>query len=435
MSQKDFGGGPPDRPQSLADALPSRRLIAAAGAAGLVASLSQAPAMAAAPGPGFGPCSGIIASSPVKQFAWVRGEAGAGRAFRLDRPFRIASISKMIAARVIVPIAEAMPGGLEADVSDHLGFRLRRPAWPDAPIRLRHLLSHTSGLRNGPSYPVPAGRSLAEAFTPGARSYDGGAWFGPDAFPPGARFGYADVNFALLAQWAETVTGLRFDRLMRERLFGPAGIDAGYNWSGVSARARSQAAPGLRWEGGVWATQVDAAPPPWPTPAFLAAEDRPGLTDAEIRPGENGFAFSPQGGLRISLEGLDRLARRFLANPGPLSRMEVPAWRMGPDGADNEGGVFQAYGLGVQVLTGRRGPDGDAFFGPDSADWRGHLGDAYGWMTGLFWNRRTGESLAWALNGMPETDRPAGRKTVLTAPEEELIALGLSALGRKTGPG
>ena len=435
MPEKEFGRSLWDTRERSADALPSRRLIVAAGAAGVAASLGKVPAMAGPPGPSFGPCSGIIASSPLRRFTWVRGEAGDGRAFQLDRPFRIASVSKMIAARVIVPIAEALPDGLEADVSDHLGFHLRRPAWPDQPIRLRHLLSHTSGLRNGPSYPVPAGRRLVEAFTPGARNFDAGAWFGPDAFPPGARFGYADVNFALLAQWAEQVTGLRFDRLMHERLFGPAGIDAGYNWSGVTARARSQAAPGLRWEGGAWAPQVDAAPPPWPTPAFLAAEERPGLKDSDIPPGENGFVFSPQGGLRISLEGMDRLARLFLADPGPLPRMEVPAWRMGPGGADNEDGVFQAYGLGVQVLTGKRGPEGDAFFGQDSADWRGHLGDAYGWMTGLFWNRRTGESLAWTLNGMPETDRPAGRRTVLTAPEEDLIALGLSALGRKTGPG
>jgi hypothetical protein len=36
---------------------------------------------------------------------------------------------------------------------------------------------------------------------------------------------------------------------------------------------------------------------------------------------------------------------------------------------------------------------------------------------------------------MPETDRPPGRLTSLTAPEEILIAAGLKALGRKTGPG
>lgn len=341
----------------------------------------------------------------------------------------------MVAASVIVPIATSLPGGLDADVSDRVGFRLRHPAWPETPIRLRHLLSHTSGLRNGPSYPVPAGRLLSSAFTPGGAHFDEGGWFGPPDFPPGARFSYADVNFAVLAQWAEQVTGQRFDHLMRDRLLAPAGTDAGYNWSGVSQAARQRAAPGLRREGDAWVSQVDAVPPSAPRASLLAAPETPGLTDVDLRPGENGFAFSPQGGLRLSLEDMDRLARRFLSAPGTYADLEATAWRLGPEGADNEGGVMLAYGLGVQVLTGLPGTSGDAFFGPDSADWRGHLGDAYGWMTGLFWNRRTDESLVWALNGMPETGRPPGRRTALTAPEEDLIAAGLRALGRREGPG
>lgn len=407
-----------------------RRLAMAIAAAALLPGSA-----AGAPDRGIGPCGGFIASAPDRRRTWTRGEAPAGRPFRLDSPFRIASISKMVAAAVIVPLAEGQPAGLDADVSEGLGFRLRHPAWPHRPIRVWHLLSHTSGLRNGPSYPVPAGRLLSAALLPGGAQYDAGGWFGPAEFPPGGRFSYADINFAVLAQWAEAVTGQRFDLLMRERLLAPAGTDAGYNWSGVSAAARRRAAPGLRRAGGDWLPQVDASPPPSPAATFLAAPETPDLAGDDLRPGENGFAFSPQGGLRASLADLDKLARRFLASPDAMRRMELPAWRMGPGGADNEGGVILAYGLGVQVLTGAHGPAGDAFFGPGSAEWRGHLGDAYGWMTGLFWNRRTGESLAWALNGMPETGRPAGRRTALTAPEEDLIARGLHALGRKTGPG
>ena len=402
--------------------------------AGMATALSL-PAIARAERPDFGPCAGFIASAPGRRRTRTRGEAPAGRPFRLDSPFRVASVSKMVAASVIVPIATSLPGGLDADVSDRVGFRLRHPAWPETPIRLRHLLSHTSGLRNGPSYPVPAGRLLSSAFTPGGAHFDEGGWFGPPDVPPGARFSYADVNFAVLAQWAEQVTGQRFDHLMRDRLLAPAGTDAGYNWSGVSQAARQRAAPGLRREGDAWVSQVDAEPPSAPRASLLAAPETPGLTDLDLRPGENGFAFSPQGGLRLSLEDMDRLARRFLSDPGTYADLEATAWRLGPEGADNEGGVMLAYGLGVQVLTGLPGTAGDAFFGPDSADWRGHLGDAYGWMTGLFWNRRTDESLVWALNGMPETGRPPGRRTALTAPEEDLIAAGLKALGRKTGPG
>ena len=46
-------------------------------------------------------------------------------------------------------------------------------------------------------------------------------------------------------------------------------------------------------------------------------------------------------------------------------------------------------------------------------------------MTGLFWNRRDGRTLVWAVNGMPEKDRPAARNSALTAPEEALLALAL----------
>lgn len=416
---KNRNVGAPDRREAIA-------LTAAA--------LLPAAALARPPEADFGPCSGFIVSAPGRRRVWTRGEAPTGRHFRPDSPFRVASVSKMVAASVIAPLAAKLPGGLDADVSDRLGFRLRHPFWPDRPIRLRHLLSHTSGLRNGPSYPVPAGRVLAAALLPGGVQYDEGGWFGPREFAPGDRFSYADVNFAVLAQWSERVTGQRFDRLMRERLLGPAGTDAGYNWSGVSTAARRRAAPGLRLKDGKWSPQVDENPPPAPAAVFLAAPEASDLTDPRIPPGENGFAFSPQGGLRASLKDLDRLARRFLAEPETMRELETPAWRMGAEGADNEGGVILAYGLGVQVLVGTPGVSGDAFFGAGSEDWRGHLGDAYGWMTGLFWNRRTGESLAWALNGMPETERPAGQVSALTAPEEDLIARGLHALRRKTGP-
>jgi hypothetical protein len=46
-------------------------------------------------------------------------------------------------------------------------------------------------------------------------------------------------------------------------------------------------------------------------------------------------------------------------------------------------------------------------------------------MTGLFWNVKTGQTLVYALNGMRETGRPAGRRSALTASEEKLIDLAL----------
>lgn len=358
------------------------------------------------------------------------GPAGQ-RPFDLDMPFRVASVSKMIATSVFLPLAMKRRFDLDADASEPLGFRLRHPAWPDTAITTRMLLSHTSGLRNGPSYPVPLGHKLSEAFLPDGRHYDAGGWFGPAEHRPGAWFAYADVNFALVAQLMERLTGERFDVHMQRALFRPLGLDIGYNWSGVSPAKRAQAAAAVRMVDGRWTPQVDASVPPYPAPTLSIA---PGADLAAYRSGDNGFVFSPQGGLRLSLMDMDRLARMFVrhgegvTSRAALEAMQTRAWTLDREHPNGDlGGVFQSYGLGCETPVGTSAPSGDAFFGAGTGDWRGHSGDAYGWMTGLFWNRRDGRTLVWAVNGMPETDRPPARNSALTAPEETLLALALGA--------
>ena len=367
--------------------------------------------------------------------------------FGLDDPFRVASVSKMITTVGFMRLVEAGKIGLEDDASDALGFRLRHPAFADQPIRIRHLLSHTSALRNGPSYPVPAGHALREAFEASGRNWDGGAWFGPADKSPGAWFCYADVNFCLIAQIIERLTGARFDRYMTAEVLAPLKLDAGYNWSGVSDAKRAQAASAQRWLDGRWTAQTDGDVPAAPTVVYPQPRDGPVVVEADLKLGDNGFLFSPLGGLRLSLRDMDALARMFRAGGvghgvrvigwRSLEQMQTAVWRYDPadpNGDRDEGGtgdgVFGAYGLGVEVPKGGLpgSGDGDAFFGAESADWRGHLGDAYGWMTGLFWNRRTGATLVYALNGMTETNRPLGRRSALTPQEEVLIDTGLAAL-------
>ena len=294
------------------------------------------------------------------------GPAGP-RPFALDQPFRVASISKMAAASVFLPIALLNGVKLNEDASDLVGFRLRHPAHPDVPITPRMILSHTSALRNGKSYPVPLGHRLEEAFLPGGRHYDDGAWFGPAEHRPGDWFAYADVNFALVAQMLEKLTCDRFDIAMRDALFRPLGLDIGYNWSGVaapSARGPRRACIASTASGSRRST---AAVPPAPKIAFTRPADRPGIDVEDYRPGENGFAFSPQGGLRLSLDDMDRLARLYAghgtaaASTSSLTR----GWRDGAAGLDLRPGAPQrrdrrrpAAGLwpGLRDPAGPAGP-------------------------------------------------------------------------------
>jgi CubicO group peptidase (beta-lactamase class C family) len=424
--------------------IPLHRRKVLLGLAGLVPAAAAARAgdpLAGLLNPTDGPpmaCAGVIARRGDGGVAMraTAGQAG-GSPFTLARPFRVASVSKMVAASAFLPLALRSGLSLDADASDFVGFRLRHPAHPDVAITPRMLLSHTGGLRNGPSYPVPLGHQLAEAFEAGGRHYDAGGWFGPAEHRPGDWFAYADVNFALVAQMLERRTGERFDLHMTRVLFRPLGLDIGYNWSGVSQARRALAAPAVHRIDGAWTPQVDGTVLPAPLTPFTRPADAPGLESADYRIGDNGFVFSPQGGLRLSLSDMDVLARLYAAHGrwrgrqivprAALEAMQARTWTFDPARPNGEpdNGLLQSYGLGCEAPRGRPGPTGDAFFGAGSDDWRGHFGDAYGWITGLFWNRRDGRTLVYALNGMPETDRPRARGSSLTAPEETLIGLAL----------
>ena len=349
------------------------------------------------------------------------------RAFTLDTPMRIASVTKLVAMTALMTLVEAGRLSLDDDAGDLAGFRLRHPAHPDIRITPAMLASHTSSLRNGPSYPVPLGRGLSEAFTPGGRHFDDGGWFAPASEPPGF-FAYADVNFAVLAQIVERVSGERFDRFVKRTTLDPLSLEAGLNWSGVPDAVRARASAASRLVDGAWAPQVDAEVPPFPAIRVTTPPETPGLTADDYRPGENGFVFSPQGGLRASVRDLDRLARSYAGHDGvpplvsseTLDRMSAPLWTWDPASPNGhiDRGLLQSYGLSVHIPTGR---DGDAFFGPDSPDWRGHFGIAYGLQSGLFWNRRDGRTMAYMISGTSRDGEGLSGGRTAASPWEEVI--------------
>ncbi|MDP8916070.1 MAG: beta-lactamase family protein [Pseudomonadota bacterium] len=370
------------------------------------------------------------------------GAAVRTRPFTLDTPVRVASISKLAAAVGFMRLAEAGRLSAEADVSGWLGFRLRHPAHPDVPITPALLASHLSGLRDTETYPVPVGRRLVDALTPGGAQFDPG-WWSPAGERPGRFFTYGNVNFAVLAQVMERASGERFDRLMTRTVFAPLGLDCGYNWSGVSQAKRDRASACCRRTGGVWTAEVDAVVPPAPGVRILPAPDQPKITADDYRLGDNGWAFSPQGGLRASVRDLDalaqllarggRLGRVRLLRPGSTARMGRPLWRYDAAAANGntDRGLMRAYGFSVQLLTGRPGKDGDSLFGPDSSGWRGHLGEAYGLLSGLWWNARDGRTLAYVINGTPRDGAvEPGRRSAFSVWEEGVVD---AALGGRRG--
>ncbi|MEL7485814.1 MAG: serine hydrolase domain-containing protein [Pseudomonadota bacterium] len=344
-------------------------------------------------------------------------EGEAPRAMTAATKTRVASISKMVAAMGAARLRERSLIDLDADVSEHLGWRLRHPSAPGAPIALRHLLSHTSLIRDSERYWVAAPgaiETLVEETAP----------FAPfDDIPaplraPGAWFEYANFNFGLAATAMEIAAGERFDLLMENVLFAPMGLDVGFNWSGVDAAARAQGATLYRRLGDAWRAQVDDTEMLLEDGPFFLKEEGARLEDYEI--GRNGTLFSPQGGLRASVIDLTRLVDA-LATDAAFADLAQPVWTYAPSApnGDTYAGFFKSYGLGVHILEGAGSPwPGDIL--------RGHAGEAYGLYSGAWTvDAAPGDpriSFAYLITGTPGDAPPAaGERTAFTYWEEQLL--------------
>ena len=302
--------------------------------------------------------------------ATVEGDAGvAGRVVTIDDPARVASISKLVVAIGVMRLVEQSKLDLDRDVNDYLGWRVRNPAFPDAPITLRALLSHHSGLRDSVDYIVPLDGSL-EAVLADPKAWELG-------HAPGTYFAYANINSPLIAAVMEGATGERFDRLMARLVLTPLGLDACYNWgAGCSDGRRAEAVTLLRPNGDL---ALDAPMHGADSCAVYPASDGSCDVDKLYKFGRNGSAFSPQGGLRISARDLVKIGQLLLGDGAPLlspksfAEMVGPVWTFDGKNGDDDKGYYTGYGLGVHWLTDKAGNR-----------WFGHVGEAYSLRAG-FW--------------------------------------------------
>lgn len=134
--------------------------------------------------------------------------------------FRIASISKVITATVVLQLVEA--GVLELD--HPVGARLGRVVGAEVTdpaikaITVRQLLSHTSGF---PDYQATFFGGGARSCPEAARRGLTGGLVGP----PGTVYEYSNLNFCLLGQLIGEVAGLPYQRAVRTLLLRPLGIE------------------------------------------------------------------------------------------------------------------------------------------------------------------------------------------------------------------
>ena len=338
--------------------------------------------------------------------------------------FRIASISKMMTTLGVMKLVEEGRLALDADVGAYLGFALRNPHYPARPITLRHLLSHTSTLRDDGGYFWGSGSALREVL-----AGDGRMWARDGE--PGLYFSYSNLNWGVIGTIMERVSGERFDRLMKRLLLAPMGLRGGYNPSEFSPQEIADTATLYRrrareseiWRSnGPWIAQVDdfgVAPPLAP----------PGIGQYLV--GSNGTLFSPTGGMRMSAADLGKVML-MLMNDGrhegrqilkhaSLAMMFNEQWRFNGSNGDTLKGLYHSWGLGTQRFADVRGNMGGM-----PADGRfnavGHLGEAYGLVAtfALDLGKKQGiVSLIGGFGSDPEAD--PGRYSAHTRAEEKIL--------------
>lgn len=311
-----------------------------------------------------------------------------------DTLLRVASVSKLVVAIAVVRLSRRGVVDLDDDVSVHLGFPLRNPAWPDRPITLRQLLSHTSSLQDGATYWAPHPDTLRDVVTNPA-AFDA-------SHAPGRYFRYANLNYGVVATAIEHATGARFDAFMQTEVFAASGVEAGFNWSGLEALSplrigatyRRQTADGEWISDGPWRAQVDdfAGDPPR---VLVHWRSGPAPPPQDYRVGTNGTLFAPHGGLRISVLDLVRLMQSALAD-GTLAAMAHLQWQLAADesNGDSAQGCYRAFGLGVQMAL------------PGATI--GHFGDAYGLKCGVVVDPASRRGWLYLINGTAAAPVRAG---------------------------
>lgn len=323
-----------------------------------------------------------------------------------ETTFRMASISKAVVALAVAKLVDSGALAYDAPLSSYLDAPPVHPDHPEVALTLEHLLTHTSGIRDGDGYGdflnasyanIPSVPALSAVLSESGTFYTGNMW-GTSA--PGDWFQYANLNFGVLATVMEAATGMRFDLLMDELLFAPYGLDAGYRVQQLDDI--NNLAVLYRQSSGEWTPQADQYEGIMPT----------GPDWSTYVPGTSAVCFSPQGGLRISARDLTVLARLWSAgsavgadgqplpflSAGTLTALHEEKWAYDGGNGNNYYGLFNSWGQGVHRAASGLGADQilpDVSVSP----FIGHPGEAYGLISDAYATPDGTWSFCFATNG------------------------------------
>ena len=132
--------------------------------------------------------------------------------------FYLGSVTKLFTATAVQQLVDAGKLDLDADVNSYLDFRIA-DTYPGRPIRLRHLLTHTSGFEDQVlGIATPAGTPVPKL----------GPWLAAHqparVRPPGTLASYDNYGVALAGYIVQRVSGESYQKYVHDHLLAPLGM-------------------------------------------------------------------------------------------------------------------------------------------------------------------------------------------------------------------
>lgn len=278
-----------------------------------------------------------------------------------DDIFRIASISKSFTATAIMQLVEQGKLNVEQDISELVGFKVRNPKFPDTPITVKMLLSHTSSMNDSNGY------FTLNAINPDSSATWQNAW---RDYAPGTAYEYCNMGYNTLGTILERVSGERFDKYIVKHILEPIGVYGGYE---VLSLDSTKFVNIYSWNAEDSTFQH--------SPAAYATRE------AEIANyvfGESTPIFSPTGGLKISAQDLAEVMKMHM-NYGTYTNAAGEEVKI----------ISKESAEQMQSIVAPKTDEGDTYGYAirtsnqllDGYTMIGHTGGAYGVYTSMFWDK------------------------------------------------
>lgn len=288
---------------------------------------------------------------------------------------RIASISKSFTATSLMQLVDKGIISLDDDVSDLIGFKIRNPHYPDMPITLRMVLSHTASIKDKEDYftldhlnPAVYGDCVESYYE----------------YAPGADYNYSNMGLNLAGTILEKVSGVRFDDYVRENVIWKLGLYGGHNIDSLDATKFAL----------IYSKDENGE--------YVASEGAYRSRAAEMPDYVFGYSspiFSPTGGVKISALDLAKYMTMHM-NYGEYNGVRIISQESSkamqtPVAITKEGGVNN-YGLCITEFP--KYMEDPKYNEPGNYP-IGHTGGAYGLNSIMIWSPADGWGIVAMTNG------------------------------------